>query len=255
MQLKSFSEFLAEQNSIEPIIENLTYEGYCEVLDHVFLNERLDETIVDFCKLEFTRLCADFKADIERIIKEFHISGLMIVRAFKHPTMFSVLRVFKFNLYALWDSLSHLTDLIRKGLYDTMDELGKTGVMQKLDKGMISLDEVLEKHPILKFMTGPILAASMVFMWLNMTFIGNFKYDMNLTKIVDAIKGKYTIKDFLTSVEGRSMVALFAMGTVGSFIWLGSNILNLILALLNTGFLLIKETELAKTIRSKLNIR
>ena len=254
MQLKSFSEFLAEQNSIEPNIENLTYEGYCDVLDHVFLNEQLDENLIDFCKLEFMRLCSDFKTDIERIVKEFRISGLMIVRAFKHPTLFAIMRAFKFNLYALWDSISKLTDLIRKGLYDTMDELGKTGVMKQLDRGAISLDEVIEKHPILKFMTGPILAGAMVYMWLNMTFIGNFKYDMNLTKVVDAIKGKYTIKDFITSVEGRSMVALFAMGAIGSFIWLGSTVLNLILALLYTAFLLLKETELAKTIRAKLKI-
>jgi hypothetical protein len=69
-----------------------------------------------------------------------------------------------------------------------------------------------------------------------MSFIGNADFDMDLSVVVDAFTGRFTLADLLGTPSGLQTLALFATGTlVGlSFPWLGHSLLNLTLAIFYT---------------------
>jgi len=143
---------------------------------------------------------------------------------------------------------------IRQGLFEIFSELYKTKIYQKIRQGTIKFDEFAEKYPLLKKVTGSVVAGLLFFMWTQMTFIGNLDYDFDFTNIALALKGAYSLEDIFGSPDGLMLIGLFATGSIISVPWLGRTIYNLMLAIFYTGIKHTAKSELpaVRKIREKI---
>jgi hypothetical protein len=139
--------------------------------------------------------------------------------------------------------LNELTTLIDKGLLTIFKEIYKLKIFQKLKSGAIKIDEVLDQYPTLKKISGFGMAGILLYIWLNMTFIGSFGYDFNFSDIIGALQGSYQIADLFVSPQGLMLMTLFGTGSLFglSIPWLGRSLYNLTLAIIYNGYRLAKD--------------
>jgi hypothetical protein len=90
-----------------------------------------------------------------------------------------------------------------------------------------------------------------------MSFIGDLEYDMNISSIMAALAGSYSLVELFASPEGMLMMSLFAVGGFISFPWLAASVPNVLLAVTYTGYtkLKTKSPETLKKIKSYLKIK
>lgn len=229
------------------MLEDVTYDIYCNALDGV-ISGKLDEGLFDTIKgLNVTRslikVFKDLKSTLEGLAKQFKLGLNDIVIAFKQREIFNLLKAVGFNIKILFKSVMAFSDAVHDGLLSIFKEIAETGVIKKIKSGAMKIDDVLNKYPKLKKIGGIVIAGLLIYIWLNMTFIGNFNYDFNFTDISGALTGSYSITTLFTSPSGIMLLSLFASGSLLglSIPWLGVSLYNFILAVTYTGFIKAKD--------------
>ena len=220
----------------------ITFEIYCDALDLVMSNQ-LTEGFFDNIRQmrlsrELVKVFRDLKYNIGKISKDFKLGLSDIVFSFKQRDMYNMLKSFKFNMKLIFKALGEFGKAVRGGLLEVFKELHKTRAIQKVRAGAMKVDELLDKHPILKKVTGVVIAGLLLYIWLNMTFIGDLDYDFNFSNTIAALGGSFSITALFLSPEGLMLMTLFGTGAAFglSIPWLGKSVYNLVLALVYTGY-------------------
>ena len=138
-------------------------------------------------------------------------------------------KVFKFFSLIGW-SMDKLFGLVKKGfrLYKNLlkaiaDYLSKTKVGKWTEEKLKQLDTFLQKHPKTKRIAGVGVAALLVYIWFNMTFTGDFAYDFDMTDMLAALAGKFSLSKLFAGSDGIKLLLLFATGAIGlTFPWPGA---------------------------------
>jgi hypothetical protein len=226
-------------------VSDVSYETYCRVLDNMALTSQgviLAGGVWDGIS---NRIASDLVSKLEKMHEwideaqqKYDLELTDIIIALKQKDVFKVLSALRFNLTKILRAVREMSHLISKGLIKTFELIANSPTMQKIREGTAKVDDLLNEYPVLKGLTGLALAGLLFWMWLNMSFIGDFEYDMDLSTVIDAFQGKFTLTDLFTSPQGVAAIGLFALGTLTglSVPWLGKNIPNLFLAVLYTGF-------------------
>lgn len=241
--MKTLAEYIEKDQEI-------TYEQYSNMINCIAQN-RVDENIY-YMTDKLTKIYRRAERDFKRIKKMSNLSMAAITMAFLNPDVYNIWRAFKYSFSFIYDAVFEFAKLVKFGLFDALQDISNNKLVEKLEKGIVKADDLIRQYPVLKDLSGVALAGMMIYMWLNMTFIGNFKYDMNLKNVAKALSGSYTFADFIQSMDGKSMLVLFSTGAIISFPWLGITLGNLVLALMYTGLMTAGETELAKKIKEKI---
>lgn len=233
----------------------VTYEIYCGAIDLVFeerLNESyfyssLDESLLgNIRKLNISRglikVFNELKYNIQKVAKDFKMNLAQMIQAFKNREVFDMLKAFGFNFKLIFRAIGAFTNALRGGLLEVFKEMARTKTFQKIRRGAIKIDEVLDKYPILRRVTGIVVAGLLLYIWLNMTFIGDLDYDFNFSDTVAALHGSFSIANIFTSPEGLMLITLFGTGAAFglSVPWLGKSLYNLTLAVIYTGYAKLK---------------
>jgi hypothetical protein len=233
----------------------VTYEMYCGALDlmfndtltEVYFNNHLNENILgSIRKMNLARGLAkvfnELKYNIQKIAKDFKMNLGQMIQSFKNREVYDMLKAFGFNFKLIFRAIGAFTNALRGGLLEVFREMARTKTFQKIRRGAIKVDEVLEKYPILKRLTGIVVAGLLLYIWLNMTFIGDLDYDFNFSDTIAALQGSFSIADIFTSPEGLMLVTLFGTGFAFglSVPWLGKSLYNLTLAIVYTGYAKLK---------------
>jgi hypothetical protein len=128
-------------------------------------------------------------------------------------------KVYKLFAKLGW-SMTKLFDLAKKGMKHYKDAVhavgeyvSKTGAGKWTAEKLKGLDEFLKKHPKTRKIAGIALAALLIYMWLNMTFIGDFDYDFDLSHVIEALHGKYSLVDIFSGTAGATFITLFLTGS------------------------------------------
>lgn len=128
--------------------------------------------------------------------------------------------VYKLFTYIEWD-LKQLWDLVKKGFkvyskiqLDIANWVAESSLGQAFVNDLKALDEFFDKHPYIKKVGGVLVAALLIFIWLNMTFTGDFEYDFNLSTVILALASKFTLYQFFGTDEGIRMLILLATGVL-----------------------------------------
>lgn len=216
--------------------ENITYEEYCLVLDSMLGKCSLTEISLTAIKRSFQNLFKQLRTELVKISNDFNLSNKELIASFKSKDIFGIFKGFGFKVRLMFKAIQELTKFVREGLLSIFKELADTKIIQKLRRRIIKVDQLIKKYPLLAKITGIAIAGLLLYIWLNMTFIGNLDYDFDFSSIADAISGKFSIADLFLSAEGLMLMALFGTG-VGfglSIPWLGKSLYNLILAIVYT---------------------
>lgn len=155
-----------------------------------------------------------------------------LLNAFRNKQIYKLFTLIAWDLEQMWD-------LVKKGFkaYEKLQKDVAQWVMDSdLGQGFINdikaFDEFFDKHPWVKSVAGPVVAGILIFIWLNMTFTGDFNYDFNLSSVILALTGKYTLYKFFGSEDGIRMLILLATGVLFSltFPWPGPDSIKYITA-------------------------
>jgi hypothetical protein len=250
----------------------VTYATYCEALDRMATNRPLNEAffrsrlydplnegVWDAVKdlggklVKVFQTCRD---EITAIVEQFKIGMADIVKALKHKDAFAFFKAIRFNLGLALKAVTSFTKMVRQGLLSVFEELSKTGVVKKLQAGAMKVDEVLDKYPILKKVGGLVIAGLLIYIWLNMSFIGDAQFDLDLSTIALAFEGSFSIADLFVSPSGLMMLALLGTGFMGiGFGWMGARALNILIALLYTLFKRLRMASPAAALKSGMKLQ
>lgn len=249
--MKQFKQYLIESD-----VSEVSYELYCNVLDQSVYGP-IDEGIFDTLKnmtlsKSLVKVFTDLKSSLTDISKDFGLGLKDIVSAFKNKDVFALLKSVGFNIKLLYKSVNALSKAVHGGIFSIFQEIADSGVMKKIQSGAMKVDEVLDKYPKLKRIGGLVVAGILLYIWLNMTFIGDLDYDFNFSDLVGALKGSFSIADLFASPSGLMLITLFGTGSMLglSVPWLGKSLYNLTLAIVYTGF--IKAKKMSPEIKSKI---
>jgi len=157
-----------------------------------------------------------------------------IVSLFKDRQVFKFFNAIRFNLNTLWKYIkagfSAYTDLQRA----IAEYVARTKIVKWTTEALHSLDEFLQKHPKIRRIGGFAVAGLLIYIWLNMSFTGDFAYDFDFSDILLAVGGKYSLGAIFGGPEGTRMLMLFATGVIGlSFPWPGPTHIQFVGALIN----------------------
>lgn len=207
------------------IHETVTYEDYCYALDNE-ITERVSASVV----------LSDLKAHLMSIADDFKMSYLELANALKEKSVFALLKAFGFSLKKMAAATYKGITSLNQILMSVVTQMADTGDLAKLQRGSMTADEFVAKYPAMKRITGPMVAAFLIYQWLNMSFSGDFKQDFDITAVLEALRGNYTFEDVLASPLGfKSMVQLMTGLSIGiTFPWGMLLPANLALALLYT---------------------
>lgn len=239
-----FNQYL-NSNSYELLdVSNVTFETYCGAIDSDILNEGFFDSLKDL-KLSgaLVKVFKDLKSTMVDLSKQFGLGIKDIVIAFKNRDVFNLLKAVGFNIGILFKSINALSKAVRGGLFYVFTEISKSGMIKKIQSGAMKVDEILNKYPMLKKIGGIVVAGILLYVWLNMTFIGDLDFDFNFSDLVAALHGSFSIADLFASPSGLMMITLFGTGSMLglSVPWLGKSVYNLTLAIVYTGFVKMKS--------------
>jgi len=238
---------LLSYNEYSNLEQTLTYEMWCGLLDSVetgILSEGIKDILAKAgtaAKDAVMRIFGPIKDEILKLAETLKVGLLDIINALKERSVFGVLRAIGFKIKLLVKAISELGRIFREGLLRVFAEISKNKYVQKIRSGVMKVDDLLDKYPLLKKLAGIAVAGLLLYIWLNMTFIGDLEYDMNISAMVAALGGAYSLADIFASPEGLMMITLFATGGLISAPWLGASTLNLTLALVYTGYSKIRQ--------------
>lgn len=223
------------------LLENTTYSDYEQSIDQLIslYNNELTESKLTKLTGAFKKVFELLKIELERIQDATQISMLELLKAVKSMSIFNILKAFGFSVKTILSSLSQATNLLRKGFDKVLLSMHNEKVVEKVQSGAMTVDEVLAKYPLLKRLTGKVIGAFLIWGWFNMAFLGAYKTDFDVSDWFKSLSGNFSVADIFASQNGAAFLSLLAIGIstggVMSVAWLGDSSLNLTLALLYVG--------------------
>jgi len=146
-----------------------------------------------------------------------------LLNAFRDTKVYKLFKLIEWNLDNMWDLVKKGFKAYEKLQKDIAKWVAESQLGQEFINDIKAFDEFFEKHPWVKNVAGPVVAGILIFIWLNMTFTGDFNYDFDLSSVILALTGKYTLYKFFGSEDGIRMLILLATGVLLSlsFPWPG----------------------------------
>jgi hypothetical protein len=173
-------------------------------------NYREAQRILAFAPVEFFKeLAAEAKiklADLLELFKDWKVVKFFGKIGWSFKKLFELLK----------DGYNELKKLVK--IFDEFIE--KQGFIKWTTDKIKEFDKFLEDHPTLKRYGKYVISAILVYIWFNSAFIGIPGYDYDLSDVVDALNGKYSLTDIFGGAEGVKKVLALTGGKIGlSFIW------------------------------------
>ena len=219
--MKSFNQY-----SVDSLQEEADY--YSAIT--IFESNSLDEGILSNLtagvrsKLDFIQtLASAAKADVQEIITMFKDS-----RVFK---FFSSIR---FDLNKLWKSVKAGYAAYATVQKAIAEYIAKSKIGRWTEEALRGLDDWLQNHPKLKKIAGVAVAGMLIYIWMNMSFTGDFHYDFDFSDVLSALSGNFALSTLFAGTDGTRLLLLFATGVIGlSFPWPGPTSTKFVIALIN----------------------
>lgn len=139
-----------------------------------------------------------------------------LLNSFRNKKIYSLFNLIEWDLNKLWGLIKKGFKLYEKLQKDLAQWVAETNVGKNFANNLKVFDYFLDKHPWIKSISGALVAGLLIYIWLNMTFTGDFNYDFDLSSVILALTGKYTLYKFFGSEDGLRMLVLLATGVLFS---------------------------------------
>lgn len=211
------------------ILHELQYKEFCLFVNDHKLNcgeFQINEIVIPSRLKKIWSFLVELKDIVKVKLKD-------LIKLFMDKLVFKFFAKIKF-------SMTYLFGLVKKGFkaYKQVikaigEYIAKTKVGKWTEEKLKDLDAFLAKHPKTKRITGIAVAGILIYIWLNMTFTGNADYDFDMTDMIMALGGGFTLSKLFAGPEGMALLTLFATGMLGlSFPWPGPQHIQFVTAVI-----------------------
>ena len=223
------------------------YNTYLSAIELLEQNEnRLDEALSNL-----TGKLKKYYNFIKELAERAKIGIQDIVSVLKNRQAFNFFKKIKFSMQNFFNIVKKGFRYYREVKNAIAEYIAATGLAKWTEGKLKGLDEFLKKHPKLKRVTGIAVGAILLYIWLNMSFTGDFDYDFDQSTLIGALAGNFTLSDIFAGPEGIKLLTLFFTGSVLSFPWPGPQSALLITSMLYG----LAKTYNIKDVLSKLKTR
>lgn len=235
---------MAIQRALLPNIE-ISYHTYRSAITAGLLDQELAFGL----PTRLIKFVADLKTKLSGWVDKLQVNMVDVTKALLSKDVYKLLVKIGFNLNKLLGWLNKALSLVKNGLVKVFEKMEKEGWLDKLKSGTAKIDDLLNSYPLLKKLSGPVVAGLLFFVWMKMSFTGSFSYDFDFSQILDAMAGTYSLTELFATPEGLAAMTLLVTGILSagalSFPWLADDIGKIVLALVYTGAKKAKIKDLA----------
>lgn len=204
------------------------YNTYLSAIELLEQNEnRLDEVLSNL-----TGKLKKYYNFIKELAEQAKIGIQDVVSVLKNRQAFNFFKKIKFSMQNFFNIVKKGFRYYREVKNAIAEYIAATGLAKWTEEKLKGLDEFLKKHPKLKRVTGIAVGAILLYIWLNMSFTGDFDYDFDQSTLIGALAGNFTLSSIFAGPEGIKLLTLFFTGSVLSFPWPGPQSMLLITSML-----------------------
>jgi hypothetical protein len=166
---------------------------------------------------------------IKGLAERISIKITDLVKLFLNKVVFKFFAKIKFSFKYLFALVKRGFKYYKDVINAIGDYLSKTRVGKWTEEKLKELDKFLATHPKTKRIAGVAVASLLIYIWLNMTFTGDADFDFDMTDMIAALGGSFTLSTLFAGASGSALLVLFATGALGlSFPWPGPQHLQFI---------------------------
>lgn len=237
-------ETIMQTQSFRTLAIQYTDQDYYDYHRAIFLLENSENGIITEGILHSLSAAIRGKiAFIKEIAEVLKVSLDKILEFFKDGRIFNFFKSMEFSFEKLWKILKQGYEAYITIQKVIASYVASQGVVKWTKGKLHELDLFLQDHPLLKKFGGLVVGGILLYIWLNMSFTGDFEFDMNFDDIMLALSGRYSLGDLFASEEGVRMLMLFATGvlTTATFPWPKQPLVPLIVGVMTSIQRLIKK--------------
>lgn len=208
---------------------------YQEYYHAVMILEQSDNGIIAEGILDKLSSGIKKKLDFIKQIAEISKQSLTdLVNFFKDKKVFKFFKTIGFSFMKFFSIVKQGYQGYIKLQKVIAEYVASQGAVKWTKEQLHKLDAFLQGHPVLKKLGGLVVGGILIYIWLNMSFGGDFVFDMSFDDIILALTGNYSLGDLFAGDEGVRMLLLFATGTLLglSFPWPGATSVQLVSGML-----------------------
>jgi hypothetical protein len=204
--------------SLTSILHELQYKEFC-----LFVKENKLESesamLNEFVIPGRLKKIWSFITGLKDLVK---VKLVDLVKLFLDKTVFKFFAKIKFSMEWLFKLVKTGFKAYKEVIKAIGEYIASTKVGRWTEDKLKALDAFLAKHPKTKRIAGMAVAGILIYIWLNMTFTGNADYDFDMTDMILALGGGFSLSSLFAGPEGMALLTLFATGMIGlSFPWPG----------------------------------
>jgi len=228
--MKSFNEHI-ETSDYE-------YEMFVEALTQIENGVSLNELSMP----SFIKKKVEFVKNIAIILKK---NFKDMVKFFKEKVVFKFFKAIKWSFDKIFSILKKGFQVFRDVQKVIFDYIANTAVGKWTTEELDKLDTYLKSHKKIKRLGGVAVSGMLMYIWFNMTFTGDFSYDFDMSDILTALAGKFSLSAIFGGPDGAKLLILFVTGVIGmSFPWPGPSSVQFVSAIV---------LGIAKKVKAKLS--
>jgi len=216
--------------------EYLIQEEYNEFINFVQTIDNQELNLIT--EMDLSNLSNSLKQKIDFIKEmtsktEYKLSEL--IDLFKDKKVFKFMKSISWSFKKLWKILKQGYKAYTLLISVITEFLAENKVIKWTDKQLVKLDDYLSNHPKLKRMSGIIIGALLAYIWFNVSFTGVTDIDFNMTDLISAIHGDFSLTDIFSGSNGITIILLLTGGHFAlGFPWPGSSSMQFITSIIGS---------------------
>jgi len=203
-------------------LDGVTLQEENTYLEFVRWADSYEEDRLEEFKIKIPEVIRRQITFVKKLARDSGFKFSSLLKFFKEKVIFQFFTKIKFSFVELHKILKKGFKAYQ-GVLDAVSEfIAQSGIGKFTAEKLKELDKFLLKHPKVRRLAGIGVAALLVYIWFNMTFTGDPQFDFDMSDLLAALAGNFSLANLFSGTQGTKLLLLFATGAIGlTFPWPG----------------------------------